>query len=365
MFDHIIGNEQAKTYLTRTAAKGTVGNSLLFAGPDGIGKSLFAEAFAKLLICQNDPQQLHQKKIAAGNHPDIRIYRPEGKVGMHSIAAMRQFTEEVYLAPCESPWKVFIVHNADRMLTYSANALLKTFEEPPPDAVIILLSSAPASLLPTVLSRCRTLFFHALTPSEVANFLTQRSGKTQSEADQIARMAHGSIGQALRLATEGAHPSRGILLDMLAGGKMQNYNQLTEAASTLAERIEEIKKEVEAEVRQALQPVAGTDISATQKQSMEKEIEGIAALSASQEAHVLFDHILAWYRDVHLLQADGNIDYLMHPDYAEAVRKMGKAGDYLTIEVVQKAVAEARLSLERSTSLHICFENLFLKLNLL
>ena len=218
MFEHIIGNEQAKTYLKTTAEKGTVGNSLLFAGPDGIGKSLFAEAFAHLLICQSDPQNIHKRKIDAGNHPDIRIYRPEGKVGMHSIASMRLFSQEVYLAPCESKWKIFIIHEADRMLTYSANALLKTFEEPAKDAVIILISSSPEALLPTVLSRCRTIHFHPLAEQEVTSFIEKRCQKSPQEAQTIASMAQGSLGQAVRLAAEGKSPLRAATLDFLSKG---------------------------------------------------------------------------------------------------------------------------------------------------
>ena len=138
MFKHILGNDQIKFFLSQTLKLGTVGNSLLFAGPDGVGKSLFAEAFAKALISQDDPKGSHRDKIESGNHPDIRVYRPEGKIGMHSLGSMRQFTEEVYQSPFEAKFKVFIIHDADRMLPASSNALLKTFEEPLQNSIIIL-----------------------------------------------------------------------------------------------------------------------------------------------------------------------------------------------------------------------------------
>ncbi len=363
MFEHIIGNEQAKDYLTRTAKKGTVGNSLLFAGPDGIGKSLFAEAFAKLLICQHDPQLIHKHKIQAGNHPDIRIYRPEGKVGMHSIAAMRQFSEDVYLAPCESKWKVFIIHDADRMLSYSANALLKTFEEPAQDAIIIMLSNSPSALLPTVFSRCRPLYFQPLAEDEITSFIMQRCAISAEEAGKVAMMAQGSIGKALRLVGDGANPLRAVVLDLLAKRGLANYKLLAGAAAVLAGHIEGSKKEIEKDARTTLLHGAKEDLSAAQKQTLEKEVEGAVAMYATQEARALFDVILAWYRDLQLLRVNGDYKHLMHRDYSEACKQALESGNILPLEAVQKAVAEARLSLERSTSLQICFENLFLKLN--
>lgn len=364
MFDHIIGNQKTKDYLTYTARRGMAGNSLLFAGPDGIGKSLFAESFAKLLICQEDPLGSHRRKIESGNHPDIRIYRPEGKIGMHSIASMRHFNEEVYLAPFEAKWKVFIVHEADRMLSQSANALLKTFEEPALDAVIVLLSSKPSAILPTILSRSRSIPFQPLSENEIASFIINRFGKTTEEANLIASMAQGSIGHAVRLVNEGMSPTRSLLLNTLVKGKLNEYKEITKIAVEIAEQIEAEKKQVEAEARKHL--FGGFEnLSAAQKQSFEKEIDGVVALHAMQEAYALFEVILSWYRDLHLISLKGNASYLMHRDYAEACYLAAEKGNGMPLEDVLKAIADARLSLERSTSLQICLENLFLKLNLL
>lgn len=364
MFENILGNEQVKSYLKRIVERGTVGNSLLFAGPDGIGKALFAEAFAKLLICHEDPTGLHKKKIDSGNHPDIRVYRPEGKVGMHSIASMRQFSQEVYLAPAQSKWKVFIVHDADRMLTYSANALLKTFEEPAKDAVIILLSSAPKALLPTVLSRCRTIFFQPLKETEIASHLQKQLQMTSEQAIAVASMSQGSMGQAVRLASGGESPLRKIILDILSKEDITGYKQLSDAAATVAAQVDEQKKEVEGEVRKALMRGVGDDLTAVQKQGLEKEIEGAVSMHATQEAYALFDIILSWYRDKQLIQVNGNTDYMVHRDYRESCQRISNKKEQ-SLESVQKAIQEARLGVERSTTLQICLENLFLKLNLL
>lgn len=361
MFDHLIGNEKAKQYLTRTAAKGTMGNSLLFAGPEGVGKSLFAEAFAKLLLCQNDPHQRHRRKMEAGTHPDLHIYRPEGKIGMHSIAAMREFSEEVYLAPFEAAWKIFIIQEADRMLSYSANALLKTFEEPAPDAIIILVSSAPATLLPTVLSRCRTIYFHPLSDQEIQAYLQQHQ-KIEAEASLLAAMAQGSIGHACRLMHEGANPLRKPLLDFLAKDACFEYRSITAAASAMAERIEAVKTASEEEARSSL--LKGTEnLSAAQRQGFEKEIEGIVSLLGVREMNALFEVLFSWYRDMHLLHLNGNRAWLLNPDYQEACAASLEKGKLLPLEKVEEAISQARLAVERSTSFHICLEGLFLKLD--
>jgi DNA polymerase III subunit delta' len=360
MFEQIIGNEPAKRYLTSTASKGTMGNSLLFAGPEGIGKALFAEAFAKLLIGRDNPQQL--QKIDTGNHPDLHIYRPEGKIGMHSIDAMRAFSEQVYLSPFEARWKFFIILEAERMLPYSANALLKTFEEPAQDAIIILLSSSPSSLLPTVRSRCRTIHFHPLTQAQVMHYLISSHQKSREEAQLIAGLARGSIGQALRLMREGAHPLRKQLLDFLAEGNRLAYPAIADAASGLAEQIESAKSAMEEQLRSTMLHANKETLTAMQKQEIEKEIEGAASMKGLKEMYFLFEALFSWYRDMHLLALNGERAYLFNPDYSAACLKALEQGRILPLEEVEAALSDARTAVERSGSFQICLEDLFLKL---
>lgn len=140
-------------YISNMLESGKVGNALLFAGPAGSGKR---DAAYKL-----------SKKLA--DTLDIHIYRPQGKGAMHSISSMRELANEAYLVPNQSKHKVFLIEDADRMLKYSANALLKTFEEPPLDTLIILISNKPHRLLPTILSRCRTVHFAPVAKQHQAN----------------------------------------------------------------------------------------------------------------------------------------------------------------------------------------------------
>lgn len=353
-FAHITGNEQVKQYLVRMVEKQAIANSLLFAGPSGIGKSLFALAFAKNLL-----------NVDSDHHPDIHSYRPEGKIGMHSIDSMRQFSEEVYMAPFSAAWKVFIIHDADRMLTYSANALLKTFEEPAPKSIIIFLSSNPEALLPTLLSRCRTIRFHSIPREEIVALIQSKYNKSQPEAEVIAAQSKGSVGHAFRLAEQGGDPLRTLVLSILAREKISTYTQLIEAARSISEYIEQTRQAMEEETRSSLRSGYLEGISSIQQQAMEKEIDGALAMRLAREAESVFDVILSWYRDIHLLQVGGERAYLFHPDYTTQMENILLHGNVLALEIVQKAISQARLTLERSTPLHNCMENLFLQLNLI
>lgn len=365
-FSKLIGNEPIKKYLTRMVERQAIANSLLFAGPDGIGKNQFAQALAATIICQNDPHDLHKLKLEKGNHPDIFHYRPEGKLGVHTMQSLRHLSDEIHLPPYEAPKKIFIIQEADRMLSYSANALLKTFEEPPSYAVIILLSSNPSALLPTVLSRCRTVYFQALTKEEIEFFLKSKFQIDETRAKTIASLSHGSLAKALQLMGQEGQSNRDQLFHILAQRKYPTYKALTTVIAALTERIEEIKKQVELSAKEEMSTKMPSEhLSAQQKQTIEKELEGYVSMSQVQEAHSLLEMILSWYRDLHLLLVGGNKNHLINPDYHDQLEQILQQGHLISLEQVQKAVEEARVALQRSMSLQVTLESLFLKLNLL
>ncbi len=361
-FSQIIGNEEVKRQLERMVSKKAIGHALLFAGPEGVGKSMFAWALAARILAEYDPGKDHARKIQAGQHPDIHIYRPEGKLGLHSLQSLRQLSEEVYLPPYESSWKVFVIHDADRMLSYSANALLKTFEEPPSRTVIILLSRSQASLLPTILSRCCTLHFQALSVDLIQQFLKQRYTLDEATYIKIAHQSQGSIGRAIRLAEQGDE-NRTYLLKLLAKGPLGNYKALQEGIHVLSEQIDLAKKHAEEAAKEELYKVHSEQLSAQQQHALEKEMEGLTAIALTQEAQALFEIILSWYRDVHLLLLGGSPIYLVNSDFQEDLEQAVQRGDFKPLEQVCRAVEDAYLALQRSTPLPLCLETLFLKLD--
>lgn len=364
-FSQLVGNSEIKCCLEKMLEKKAVANSMLFAGPEGVGKSQFAYVLASKLICAHDPEGHHLLKMRKGVHPDLHVYRPEGKLGLHTIQSLRELGEEVHLPPYEAQWKVFIIHEADRMLSYSANALLKTFEEPPSHTLIILVSDAPASIIPTILSRCRTIRFQTVSQTEIENFL---SLKYQLAAEKIlttAQLAQGSLGRAVHLAENCTGTLRTSLLTFISNAPFQTYKELSVAAASIAEQVENTRQKAEENAKGELCKVPTESLTALQQQAIEKELEGISTLAFFNEAQSLFAQLLSWYRDLEFLQLGGNRSLLLNRDHEEGLERALQRGHLLSISHVQTLIAEAQLSLQRSTSLTLCLENLFLKLGLL
>lgn len=364
MFEHLVGNHHVKEYLLHSLEKQCIGNSLLFAGPEGVGKGLFAKEFAAAVLCADDPSGNHRRKIEKGSHPDLHIYMPEGKTGMHSIDAMRQFNTEVYMPPMEAKRKVFVIQDAERMLPYSANALLKTFEEPSLDTLIILVSSRPSALLTTILSRCRKLYFHAMTVEEIVHVL-EKEGVDPANARLIAPIAQGSVSQALRLLQPQFAARRDKVLKALCRGQLADYNELSKLAQELTKEIEGANEEWAQLMREEAKKGFSDKPTATQQQAIDKEIDGAVAMRERTEVQSIFEIILSWYRDLELLKVGADASRVINSEYISDLNKRSLAGALLPLDAIFKAIQDVQISQERSTGLNICLENLFLKINLL
>ncbi len=359
-FSHIIGNQEIKDALNHMVATGRIGHSLLFAGCDGIGKSLFATTLAAKML-GGSPAQL--QRIVNGTHPDLHVYRPEGKVAMHSIDSLRSFSDAVYMPPTEAAYKVFIVHDADRMLGTSANALLKTFEEPASRTLIILLSSCPQALISTVISRCRKLYFRPISEELIVQVLQEKHACTNAQV--IAAQANGSMGRALALMGEGANAQRDLVLDLLARGKLSTYKQLSEVVTVLHDYFEKLKEDLIQSCTQDIAPVGFEELSAVQREGIQKEIDGAVTLRVREQVDVLLEAVLGWFRDLELLHCGGNPTLLAHRDRQAVLSQRLQSGALKPVPQVQEAVAEARLNISRSSSIKSTLESLFLKLGLL
>lgn len=361
-YSHIFGNEEIKLQLDRMVSNQAIGHALLFAGPDGIGKSLFALALAKQILQESDSSKEHARKIDEGLHPDVHIYYPEGKLGLHTIHTIRQLSEEVYLPPFESTWKVFIVHGADRMLSYSANALLKTFEEPPPKTIIILISCSPAAFIPTILSRCSTFYFKPLASHFIYDFIQKEYRLDDHVCQSIVKQSQGSLGRAVALAQQG-NELRLATLELFSEGRCSDYHVLQKKIRTIHTHIETIKKQTEEKAKEELLHVPADQLTAQQIQVIEKELEGIVAITSAQEVYHIFSYILSWYRDRELLLLGGSTEYLFNLDFKNELERVMQLSDGKSLEQAYKAIEEAQLAFSRSTSLTTCLENIFLKLN--
>jgi len=186
MFASILGNDPVKFYLEKMIRNEQLPHALLFVGPDGIGKTLFAKKIADELLGKKE------------NHPDFHVIRPEGKSGFHSIESIREMIDIVHTMPFEAKWKICVIVDADRMQPAAANGLLKTLEEPNPDTILILLTSVLQELLPTIRSRCRLIQFQPLSEEDIIAIL-----KTKEIPIHFAKQANGSAGRAIELSKMG------------------------------------------------------------------------------------------------------------------------------------------------------------------
>ncbi|MEE9238545.1 MAG: DNA polymerase III subunit delta' [Thermodesulfobacteriota bacterium] len=212
--DKIKGHDFQKKILMRAAAENIVSHSYLFSGPDGVGKRLIALEFAKLLNClnRNSADSTSSdfgtcncgscKKVEKGIHPDVVYVQYEG-VKSIKVEQVREGIEDMlFLKSFEGKFKVVIVNEAERMSNGAQNAFLKTLEEPPPYSVIILITSNPDSLLPTIRSRCQIIRFSALSEELIFEELKKRDDLSAEEALICSKLSNGSLGRALMLDSD-------------------------------------------------------------------------------------------------------------------------------------------------------------------
>jgi DNA polymerase III subunit delta' len=221
-FRDVIGHRPLVGLLSRSVARESLPPSLIFAGPDGIGKRLVAVATAQALNCvaRNKPPDdacgvcATCARIARGVHPDVLIVEP-GDSGSMKIDQVREVVDRSGYRPFEGRRRVVILDEADTLVGSAQNALLKTLEEPPPSSIFILVTSRPDALLPTVKSRCVRLRFRALDASEVAAVLV-RSGRSEAEARAVAPTADGSVTRALEASAGDLEAAREVAARVLA-----------------------------------------------------------------------------------------------------------------------------------------------------
>jgi len=236
MFDQLIGNDNVKHLLRRMLEAKRLPGAMLFVGEEGVGKKLFALEIAKALNCRkpqgvegcggcpaclrmskfNYPQSAESddwKKIIWTDHPDVGMVVAPKRVLI--VEQMRAVENAANYRPFEGAARVFIIEDADKLNDSSANALLKILEEPPHTSFIILLTSRPAQLLPTIRSRCQMIRFSPLAAEEIENYLTQNKIAVGKDARMLARVSRGSIGRAFSQDSEKFMSQRESMLKVL------------------------------------------------------------------------------------------------------------------------------------------------------
>jgi DNA polymerase III subunit delta' len=224
----VVGHRRVRQFLAQALASGRVANSYLFTGPPRIGKLTLARSYARWLLCQRSSPGGEAtlfdagpsasatsgpcgdcaacRLLAGGSHPDLLVLEREvnerGRETKNiSVEQVERLRHDVGLAPYIGPRKAYVIANAEDLSIAAMNSLLKTLEEPPPGVVMLLTSSEPSLLLPTIVSRCQTLLLAPVDLAEVESALRAR-GVDAERAHLLACLSTGRIGWALAAADD-------------------------------------------------------------------------------------------------------------------------------------------------------------------
>lgn len=321
-FRDIIGQEQIKTHFHNAISTGKISHAYIINGERFSGKEFIARIFAMTLQCEKggtEPcQQCHScKQALSNNQPDI-IYVTHEKPGSIGVDDIRkQVNGDIAIKPYNSPYKVYIVNEAEKMTVQAQNALLKTLEEPPAYAVILLLTTNVNSLLQTILSRCVILHMKPVSDELIKKFLMEQMQVPDYKADICAAFARGTVGKAKHLA--------------------------------LSEDFEKVKEEAVS----LLKYVHDMDVT-----------EMIAAVKKIAEYKLdvgdYLDILSIWYRDVLLFKATKDANHLVFREETQNIRKAAGRTSYEGIETVIQALSKAKSRLEANVNFDLTMELLLL-----
>lgn len=328
-FPQIIGHEPQKEFLRNSVRKNRISHAYLFSGPEGVGKKLVAIGFAKLINCAEgkaenpDCECVSCAKTEKGLNPDVLVFEYPGEKTI-KVDQIRQDIERlVHLAPYENPYKVFIIDDAQRMNFNAQNAFLKTLEEPPPNSVIILLTTLADLLMPTIRSRCQSVVFQPLEVEQVREFM-EREKPEGEDTELLSRISGGSISRALNTD--------------------EDY---------LRKRTEYINCVMEVNAQKPL----------TLFDSVEKIQKDIKA-GGPQELKTVFDIFSTWLRDSVVLKTSGKKEEIVNTDLLEQLGEYSEKREVPELLSKFAALEETmtRIS-ENNANVEVSLENLLLRLS--
>lgn len=321
-FQDIIGQEQIKEHLQNALSAGKVSHAYIINGEKSMGKEFVARIFAMTLQCeQGGIQPCNEcrscKQAVSGNQPDI-IYVSHEKPNTISVDDIRsQINNDVAIKPYSSRYKVYIVNEAEKMTPQAQNAILKTLEEPPAYAVILLLVSNVNTLLPTILSRCVVLNMKPVQDDLIKKYLMQEMQIPDYKADVCVAFARGNVGKAKLLAAS------------------EEFENIKGEALSLLKYIRDMEiPEIVAAVKKVNEYKLGIND--------------------------YLDILAIWYRDVLLFKATNDVNHLVFREEIQALRKVAERSSYEGIENIIHALDKAKKRLDANVNFDLTMELLFL-----
>ena len=321
-FRDIIGHEQIKEHLQNAITMDKISHAYIINAPDKSGKKMLAEAFAMALQCETGGtdgcMECHSCKQAMNhNQPDI-IYVSHEKPNTISVDDIRsQVNNDIGIKPYSSKYKIYIVDEAEKMNVQAQNALLKTIEEPPAYAVILLLTTNADTFLPTILSRCVTLNIKVVPDEKIKKFLMKEYQIPDYQADVCVAFAQGNVGKAIQLAVS------------------SDFNELKAAVLQLMKRLDDIEN---------------YEMGAAIKQINEYKLT----------INDYFDLMMIWYRDILLFKATGDVNGLIFKDEVYDIKRQAEKSSYRGIENILEALHKAQIRLNANVNFDLVIELLLL-----
>ena len=362
-FDSVLGQPKVRDFLRQSIRSGRTSHAYLFCGPTGSNKTSTAFALAQVLLCPNNP---HEEKgglcgkcencnrIRRKSHPDVKFLEPAGANG-YLVEQIREVVSDCSFAPIQADKKIFIMDRVDLLNHASANAFLKTLEEPPDNVVFILLGRTRDSVLETIASRCQVIPFRHIPPTEAAGIVAQNTGSTVDVALEAIEACSGSITKAIEFLRGGNDriAFRSWLLQSLRGiWSMSDWDVLQLSKQVMEKTktpITDIQKEMEKSI------VSNSEFLA---KSAIRQIEAKNKRQLSKKTSDYLKQALAitssWLRDA-IVVSSGTPELVVNVDRVDDLEMA--AGRLSEVKAYQALVSigEAAEMLDYNVNPEICF----------
>ena len=321
-FKDIVGHEQIIWHLKNAVSTGKISHAYMFNGEQGSGKKLLANLFAMTLQCEEGGTEPCMKcrscrQALTGNHPDIiRVsHEKPNTIGVEDIRG--QVNGDIQIRPYNGKYKIYIISDADRMTVQAQNAILKTIEEPPGYAVLMLLANNADMMLPTILSRCVRLNLKAVKDGDIKEYLMKNMQIPDYQAEISAAFAQGNVGKAVKLAS--------------------------------SDKFNEMKQDV-------LELLRYMD-----RMELYEIMDAVKRINAYREDMDDFlDLLTVWFRDVLLFKATLDAGSLIFKDELPAIQKRARTSSYEGLEEIIRAIDRARVRLKANVNFDLVLELLLL-----
>lgn len=318
-FKHIIGHEQIIQHLREAITSGKVSHAYILSGEDGAGKNLLADAFAMSLQCEekNGTADACGKcrscmQSVSNNHPDIiRVTHEKASIGVDDVRI--KINNDIQVKPYSSPYKIYIIDEAEKLTEAAQNALLKTIEEPPVYAVLILLTNNLSALLPTILSRCITLKLKAVDQDLIRQFLMSEYKVPDYQAELSAVFAQGNVGKAVKYASS------------------DEFIGLKEDVIHLLKYLDEME--------------------------IYEIIDGLKRISEKKDRiNDYLDLMTIWYRDILMYKVTNDLNRLTYKNEYLDISRQAIIRSYEGLEKIIAAIEKAKIRLNANVNFDIAIE---------